>query len=83
MTIYLAFVAAWTAYMAAETYVFVRPQSRPHVVGFLISHALLAPLSFVISAIGGVLRDRVEAAYRAAFEQKEDFEGSGRKTLIG
>ena len=84
MTTYLIFVALWTMYMAFENYTFTRPQSRPHFIGFLITSVLLAPLSFVISAASGVLRDRVAAAYRAAQSQKHEFmTNGGKKKLIG
>jgi hypothetical protein len=52
-------------------------------VGFLIVNLLLAPLSFVLSATSGVLRDRLTAAYGAARDSKETFRRSGRKKLIG
>lgn len=80
---YLTFVFLWTLYMGFETYVFSRPQSRPHFVGFLIVHTILAPISFVISTFAGVLRERIESAYSAAVENKREFEKSGRKKLIG
>ena len=81
---YLTFVFLWTLYMGFENYVYVRPQSRPHFVGFLITHAVLAPISFVMSAAAGVLRDRVTAAYKAANKQKQDFHNkTGKKKLIG
>lgn len=83
MTTYLVLAALWTLYMGFETYVFSRPQSRPHIVGFLIVNLLLAPLSFVLSATSGVLRDRLTAAYGAARDSKETFRRSGRKKLIG
>lgn len=69
--------------MTLETYVFSRPQSRPHFVGFLITHLLLAPISFAISATSGVLRERVETAYRTAWASKRKFERTDRKKLIG
>lgn len=81
--VYLVFAILWTFYMAFETYVFMRPQSRPHIVGFLIMHLLLAPISFVVSATNGILRERVEAAYLAARKSKEKFHRTGRKKLIG
>lgn len=84
MTTYLIFVAMWTLYMAFETYTFNRPQSRPHFVGFLITNTLLAPLSFVLSLTGGVLNERITAAYRAARKQQHDFlNKTGKKKLIG
>ncbi|MEF8796229.1 MAG: hypothetical protein V5A22_06655 [Salinivenus sp.] len=83
MTTYLVLAMLWTLYMGFETYVFSRPQSRPHIVGFLIVNLLLAPLSFVLSATSGVLRDRLTAAYGAARDSKETFRRSGRKKLIG
>jgi uncharacterized membrane protein YozB (DUF420 family) len=83
MTTYLVFAILWTLYMAFETYVFSRPQSRPYFVGFLITHMLLAPLSFVMSLTSGVLRERIEAAYGEARRSKEAFRRSGRKKLIG
>ena len=83
MTVYLTLSFLWTVYMALETYVFGRPQSRPYFVGFLIVHTLLAPLSFVLSATGGVLRERVETAYRVAWASKRRFARTGRKKLIG
>ncbi len=83
MTVYITLAFFWTAYMAIETYVFSRPQSRPHFVGFLITHTLLAPVSFVLSATSGVLRERIETAYRGASESKRQFARTGRKKLIG
>lgn len=83
MVTYLVLATLWTLYMAFETYVFSRPQSRPYFVGFLITHMLLAPFSFVMSATSGVLRERLETAYGAARESKEAFRRSGRKKLIG
>jgi hypothetical protein len=83
MTTYFVLATLWTLYIGFETYVFSRPQSRPHIAGFLITHLLLAPLSFVISLTSGVLRERIETAYRGARESKEAFHRSGRKKLIG
>ncbi|PSQ94771.1 MAG: hypothetical protein BRD51_06625 [Bacteroidetes bacterium SW_11_64_17] len=83
MTTYILLSSLWTMYMAIETYVFSRPQSRPHFVGFLITHTLLAPISFVLSATSGVLRERFETAYRGAWESKRRFERTDRKKLIG
>jgi len=83
MTVYITLSLLWTTYMALETYVFGRPQSRPHFIGFLITHTLLAPVSFAISATSGVLRERVETAYRGAWNAKRRFARSGRKKLIG
>ncbi len=83
MITYLVLATLWTFYMGIETYVFSRPQSRPYFVGFLITHMLLAPLSFVLSLTSGVLRERIETAYGAAWRSKEAFEKSGRKKLIG
>lgn len=83
MVTYLVLATLWTLYMGFETYVFGRPQSRPYFVGFLITHMLLAPLSFVMSLTSGVLRERIETAYGAARESKEAFRRSGRKKLIG
>lgn len=83
MVTYLVLATLWTLYMAFETYVFSRPQSRPYFVGFLITHMLLAPLSFVMSLTSGVLRERIETAYGAAWESKAAFHRSGRKKLIG
>lgn len=83
MAIYITLISLWTTYMALETYVFTRPQSRPHFVGFLITHTLLAPISFAISATSGILRERIETAYRVAKHQRERFYRSGRKKLIG
>jgi hypothetical protein len=83
MTVYITLALLWTAYMGLETYVFGRPQSRPHFVGFLITHTLLAPVSFVISATSGVLRERVETAYRGAWDAKRRFARTDRKKLIG
>lgn len=83
MMLYLTLAVLWTLYMAFETYVFARPQSRPHIVGFLIIHTLLAPLSFVMSLTNGILRERIETAYRAARASQERFRRSGRKKLIG
>ncbi len=83
MITYIILVSLWTMYMALETYVFGRPHSRPHFVGFLITHTLLAPVSFVLSATSGVLRERVETAYRNAWKEKRRFERTDRKKLIG
>ncbi|PSQ59154.1 MAG: hypothetical protein BRD27_05640 [Bacteroidetes bacterium QH_10_64_19] len=83
MTTYILLSFLWTMYMAIETYVFSRPQSRPHFVGFLITHLLLAPISFVLSATSGVLRERFETAYRGAWKSKRRFERTDRKKLIG
>ena len=83
MTVYIVLALLWTLYMALETYVFARPQSRPHFAGFLITHTLLAPLSFAISATSGVLRERIETAYRGALESKRRFARTDRKKLIG
>lgn len=83
MTTYITLVSIWTMYMAFETYVFSRPQSRPHFVGFLITHTLLAPISFAISATSGVLRERIETTYRVAWASKRRFEKTDRKKLIG
>lgn len=83
MTTYFVLATLWTLYMGFETYVFTRPQSRPHFVGFLITHLLLAPLSFAISLTSGVLRERIETAYRPAWRMKKAFRRSGRKKLIG
>jgi len=83
MVTYVILATLWTLYMGFETYVFTRPQSRPHFVGFLMTHLLLAPLSFVISITSGILRERIEAAYRSARKSKETFHRTGRKKLIG
>jgi len=84
MEIYLTFVILWTLYMAFENFMYVRPQSRPHFVGFLITNTLLAPISFVLSLYGGILGDRLTAAYTAANKQKSDFlHKTGKKKLIG
>lgn len=83
MVTYLVLATLWTLYMGFETYVFTRPQSRPYFVGFLITHMLLAPLSFVMSLTSGILRERIETAYRGARKSKESFRRSGRKKLIG
>jgi hypothetical protein len=83
MTLYVTLASLWTMYMAVETYVFGRPQSRPHFVGFLVTHTVLAPLSFVLSATSGVLRERIETAYRGAWESKRRFARMDRKKLIG
>jgi hypothetical protein len=80
---YLVFALLWTAYMAFETYTFSRPQSRPHLAGFFITHFLLAPISFAVSATSGVLRERITSAYRAATIQKRNHIKSGKKKLIG
>lgn len=82
-TAYLTFTILWTIYMAFETYTYVRPQSRPHVFGFLVTHFFLAPISFALSATGGVLRDRLTAAYRSADEERDNFHRSGPRKLIG
>lgn len=83
MATYLVLATLWTLYMGFETYVFSRPQSRPYFVGFLITHMLLAPLSFVMSLTSGILRERIETAYSTAWRSKEAFRRSGRKKLIG
>lgn len=83
MFLYITLVTLWTLYMAFETYVFSRPQSRPHFVGFLIVHTLLAPLSFAMSITNGILRERIETTYRVARASKKQFNRSGRKKLIG
>ena len=83
MTVYLTLAFLWTMYIGLETYIFGRPQSRPHIVGFLIINTLLAPISFVLSATGGVLRERVETAYRAAWASKRRFARTDRKKLLG
>jgi len=83
MTTYLVLAILWTLYMAFETYVFSRPQSRPHFVGFVVTNLLLAPISFVLSATSGVFRERVETAYGAAWDSKELFARTDRKKLIG
>ncbi len=83
MMLYITLVTLWTLYMAFETYIFTRPQSRPHFVGFLIVHTLLAPLSFVMSITNGILRERIETAYRVARASQQRFQRSGRKKLIG
>ena len=83
MTFYITLASLWTAYMALETYVFGRPQSRPHFVGFLITHLLLAPISFALSATSGVLRERIETTYRGAWASKRRFARTDRKKLIG
>lgn len=70
-------------YIGFETYVFSRPQSRPHFVGFLVTHLLLAPISFVLSLTDGVLRERIESAYRPVIRDRDVFFRSGRKKLIG
>jgi hypothetical protein len=80
---YLTFAAIWTTYMAYETYNYVRPQSRPYFVGFLISNLVLTPFSFVLSLTGGILGERLESAYGDADRQKQKTIASGRKTLIG
>lgn len=83
MTVYITLTLLWTIYMALETYVFGRPQARPHFVGFLITHTLLAPVSFAISMTSGILRERVETAYRGAWDAKRRFARMDRKKLIG
>lgn len=83
MTVYLTLAFLWTMYIGLETYIFGRPQSRPHIVGFLIINTLLAPISFVLSATGGVLRERVGTAYRAAWASKQQFARTDRKKLLG
>lgn len=83
MTTYLILTTLWTLYMAVENFLFVRPQSRPHFVGFLITHALLAPLSFAMSLTGGILRERLTAAYQKASDNKKGFAHTDRKKLIG
>lgn len=84
MELYITFVILWTLYMAFENFMYVRPQSRPYFVGFLITHVILAPFSFALSLTGGILRDRLTAAYTAANKQKSDFfHKTGRKKLIG
>lgn len=83
MAVYITLVSLWTIYMTLETYVFSRPQSRPHFVGFLITHVFLAPVSFAISLTSGVLRERIETTYRGAWESKRRFARTDRKKLIG
>lgn len=83
MTTYLVLATLWTLYMGFETYAFTRPQSRPYFVGFLITHMLLAPLSFVLSLYDGILRERIEAAYRSAHHSRSAYLQTGRKKLIG
>ena len=89
METYLIFATVWTLYMAFETYVFSRPADaryrpgRPHVAGFVLTHMLLAPLSFVLSLTSGVLRERIETAYGAAWHSKRAFARTDRKKLIG
>lgn len=83
MTTYFVLAVLWTLYMGVETYIFSRPQSRPHIVGFLMIHLLLAPLSFVLSLTSGILRERLVTTYRAAWRSKTAFRRSGRKKLIG
>jgi hypothetical protein len=83
MAVYITLAFLWTAYIGLETYIFGRPQSRPYIVGFLLLNTLLAPVSFVLSATGGVLRERVETAYRAAWASKQRFARTDRKKLIG
>jgi len=83
MSIYITLSFFWTLYMAIETYIFGRPQSRPHFVGFLITHLLLAPISFTLSVTDGVLRERIETAYGVAWTSKRRFAHTGRKKLIG
>lgn len=62
LELYLSFIFVWTVYMGAETYVFGNSLGRPYMMGFLITNTILAPISFVLSAIDGVLRDRIEAS---------------------
>lgn len=83
MSTYLTLSFFWTLYMAVETYIFGRPQSRPHFVGFLITNLLLAPISFALSVTDGVLRERIETAYGVAWMSKRRFAHTGRKKLIG
>ncbi len=83
MVTYFVLASLWTLYMGVETYVFSRPQARPYFVGFLMTHLLLAPLSFVLSLTSGILRERLESAYRPAWRSKVAFRRSGRKKLIG
>lgn len=83
MLIYFTLAFLWTLYIGFETYVFSRPQSRPYFFGFLITHLLLAPISFVLSLTDGVLRERIENAYRPVLRARKVFHTSGRKKLIG
>lgn len=83
MFIYFSLVSLWTLYIGFETYVFSRPQSRPYFFGFLITHLLLAPISIILSLTGGVLRERIENAYRPVVHSRKVFHKSGRKKLIG
>jgi len=83
MTTYLILTVVWTLYMSLENFFFVRPQSRPHPIGFLVLHLLLAPVSFALSITDGILRERVTAAYVAAAGDKKEFEQTDRKKLIG
>jgi hypothetical protein len=81
---YFIFVFGWTLYMAFENYFFTRPQSRPYWVGFVITHAALAPMSFALSATSGILRERVTDAYRSASDRKQAFfDSAQKKPLIG
>ncbi len=80
---YLALAVLWTLYMAVETYVFARPQARPHVAGFLLLHLLLAPVSFAVSLTSGVLRERIETTYQDVVRQRIRFYQSRRKTMVG
>ncbi|PQJ35518.1 hypothetical protein BSZ35_13705 [Salinibacter sp. 10B] len=83
MDTYLILASLWTLYMGVETYIFARPQARPHFAGFLMIHLLLAPLSFILSLTSGILGERIETTYRAAWRSKVAFQRSGRKKLIG
>lgn len=83
MSTYFTLACLWTLYIGFETYVFSRPQSRPHFLGFLITHLLLAPISFTLSLTDGILRERIESAYRPVLRGREVFRRSGRKKLIG
>lgn len=80
---YIALAVLWTLYMAIETYVFARPQARPHLVGFLLLHLLLAPASFAISLTSGVLRERIETTYQDVVRQRIRFYQWRRKTVVG
>lgn len=83
MLTYITLAFLWMLYIGFETYAFSRPQSRPYFFGFLITHLLLAPISFVLSLTDGVLRERIESAYRPVLREREVFYKSGRKKLIG
>lgn len=81
-TVYITLALLWTFYMGLERYS-MRPQSRPHFVGFLITNLLLFPIAFIISAFAGILNERIRLIVNHVKSQKEGWLRSGRKKLIG